>query len=265
MQGQARVEITGDRGSHSIELPLGDPDSVPLVSGRVGRAAQGLRVRVSARFARWHLDERYEDPGEALERLRELAALPDNVLPMPFSASARAIDSEPGSAMSRVFGAFESDRFTVSGAVIAKLRADALWDRVMLLAPDDDGVLRIAFIGDGMAARFGHRQARAAIGKPYDHDFGKPDRYFSRSSTVYQRVLESGEPCRHHVDSLIPDRQSPDLSARVQYDRIIAKARFVNGAPALLISSLVRPRLLPLLPTGRPNRPAAASGPARAD
>ena len=265
MLDTAQLEVIDGRGTRCLEMLNEDPDALGRIRASLGHPARGTQLRVRARFARWHLDEHFEDPDEAVERLRELVALPDNLVPLPFSASARAIDGEPSSAMSQVFAALDRHGFAVSGGVIGKLRACGLWDRVMLLAPDDDGVLRIAFIGDGMAARFGRRQALAAIGKPYDHDFGRPDRYFSRSSTVYRQVLQRGEPCRHHVDSLIPDRHLPGTAARVQYDRIVVRTRLVNGAPALVIASQVRSRLLPLLPVGRPDPPATAGGRATGD
>ncbi len=53
------------------------------------------------------------------------------------------------------------------------------------------------------------------------------------------------------------------LSGRVQYERVLLPSRFINGAPALVAVSIVRPGLLPLIPSASPDLATGSDGPSR--
>lgn len=219
------------------------------------RAIEAMRgpVRLLVKSPDWQCDESFGHPASAIKRLAEieaLAGLDKTVIrQMPHRAIPQDPVSDNASKVGRAMRLVDRHRTRLTASLLERLEEIGVLRRAMVLALDEDtGELTFRYIGLGHAKRMGADWVRDAIGRPHDYTPAHQDRYTNWVAGFYTDTIRRGLPVRHHIDSLIPNVHQRGRQDRVNYDRLLAPARMVDGAPALLLLSEVRPGLLPLAP-----------------
>jgi|GEM_PF-1409003 len=226
-----------------------------------------LTIRFKA--GEWEMEETYQDHNAAFARIHETATTPGGL--NAFAASPyrleRAAFHESGFAkptsLDLTCEAWSRARGNITPEFLNELDTAGILQRAIILDYDDSQHgLVFRFVGWGHAKRFGHDWPVRAIGTRHDH--GQPDDSYTRWIARQYDTAFEGDPRRDYIDSIIRIDE-PGLSGRVQYERLLLPSRFINGAPALVAVSIVRPGLLPLTPSATPNPAAVSDGPSRSN
>lgn len=227
-----------------------------------------LTIRFSG--GEWDMEETYHDHHAAFARIDETArtlgqpsgpsASPSSASPYRLEKAAFSDDlpSHPTS-IDLTYQAWSRADGNITPAFLRELDGAGILQRAIILDYDEaQHGLVFRFVGWGHAKRFGHDWPVRAIGTRHDH--GQPDDSYTRWIARQYDTAFEGDPRRDYIDSIIRI-DSPGRSGRVQYERVLLPSRFLNGAPALVAVSIVRPGLLPLTaPSGQDPR-ATSAGP----
>ena len=258
----------GERGylRLSVELDADGGDSEKALGESLASVPPDSRVQIKISTSSWDLDEEFDSTSEAQRRLQEARALlraPANVVWLrQHNAIPVGLDANKGNAIDRAYRAIDHNRSVLNGGMIRDLRRVGLWNRTIILGYEETvNTLVFRYIGHGHAERFGYRWVHEAIGHPSDFELDSANSYSRWVAAFYDTVFNQGDPCRHWIDSVIPSHQRGRKAGRVNYDRLLAPIRLVNGTPGLMVVTQVTPGLVPLIPDSLPDHAPARPGP----
>ncbi len=237
------------------------PDALRAAVAHVKSLRFSGPLTIAFNAGEWEMEETYRDHNAAFARINETATTLGEM--QAFAASPYRLEKASfedstlirPSAIDLTCEAWSRARGNITPEFLAELDTAGILQRAIILDYDESQHgLVFRFVGWGHGKRFGHDWPVRAIGTRHDH--GQPDDSYTRWIARQYDTAFEGDPRRDYIDSIIRLDQ-PGPSGRVQYERVLLPSRFVNGAPALVAVSIVRPGLLPLLPS-------AAQGPAKA-
>lgn len=250
----------------SVELDAADSHSEEALGESLASVPPDSRVQIRISTSTWDLDEEFDSTTEAQRRLQEARALlqaPANVVWLrQHNAIPVGLEANKGNAIDLAFRAIEQNGSVLNGGLIRDLRRIELWNRTIILGFEElTSALVFRYIGHGHAERFGYRWVHEAIGNTSDFELDAATSYSRWVSAFYDTVFSHGDPCRHWIDSVIPSHRRGRKAGRVNYDRLLAPIRLVNGTPGLIVVTQVTPGLVPLIPDSWPDHAPIPPGP----
>jgi len=208
-------------------------------------------LTVSFRFGEWVMEESYTDHAAAFRRIRETTDFerdgdpamesPYRLHRNPFEEVAPVVGS---TAIEKACEEWSQSDGLLNTDFFAALDDLGVLERVIVVDYDDaQQGLVFRFVGWGHAKTFGDTWPVRAIGTRHDRD--QPDNAYTRWIARQYDTAYQGQPRHDYIDSII-HTDNDSLPGRVQYERLLLPSRYVNGKPALMAISRVRPGLLPL-------------------
>jgi len=243
------------------------PEALRAAVAHVNSLRFSGALTIRFRAGEWEMEETYQDHKAAFDRIRETTSTPngmDAFAASPYrleKASFQELSTVKPTSIDLTYEAWCRARGNITPESLSELDTAGILQRAIILDYDDtQHGLVFRFVGWGHARRFGHDWPVRAIGTRHDH--GQPDDSYTRWFARQYDTAFEGDPRRDYIDSIIRIDQ-PGLSGRVQYERVLLPSRFVNGAPALVAVSIVRPGLLPLTPSVSPSPATGLDDPSR--
>ncbi len=224
-------------------------------------------LTIAFKAGEWEMEEIYPDHKAAFERIQETAKVLgelNGLVASPYRLEKADFEDafiNRRTGIDATWEAWSRAKGKITPEFLADLDAAGMLQRAIILDYDDSQHgLVFRFVGWGYGKRFGHDWPVRAIGTRHDH--GQPDDSYTRWIARQYDTAFEGDPRRDYIDSMVRVGE-PGPSDRFQYERVLLPSRFVNGAPALIAVSIVRPGLLPLLPASAPGPATGQTDPSR--
>lgn len=235
---------------HCISLDLSAPD----LERRLRTALSGVKkdderaLTLNIRHPDWVLREHYSRPHLAAQRLQELSSPPrQSIAEARFKALAADLRAPAGTRIPAVIKLQEACRGRYDGAMIRGLCELGLWQRTVVLAHDRQlDTLCYRFIGSEISQHCGRQWASSSISRPHDYPGQHDPDYSDWVSGHYLSVFQGARPRRDMIDAAIESTLPGEPANRVNYDRVLMPMTLIDGRPAVVSVSEIRPGLLPL-------------------
>lgn len=233
-----------------ISLDLTAPD----LDLRIRSALDGCHkdderaLMLNIRHPDWVLCERYSRPYLAAQRLHELASpRPQKTDEQRFKALAADLRAPAGTRIPAIIKLREACRGRYDGNMIRGLCELGLWKRTVVLSHDrQQDTLCYRFIGSEISQHCGRRWASASISRPHNYPGQHDMDYSDWVSGHYLSAFQTQQPRRDLIDATIESIQPGEPANRVNYDRVLMPMNLIDGRPAVVSVSEIRPGLLPL-------------------